>query len=199
MARGAIDRRYRARYEGPDLRWHSRTFDRKINAASSPGGQGGGRGDLRPPLALITQDVSDADGASAGFRRRDARPPPRKRERRCRTAGVHRSSRRAPALLERSYRDMGPGTHSGRRGPRRYHATPPAPHLCIIDASRRCGRLMKSERLTVYGSYPAPGERLELSTHGLTVRCSAELSYPGMHLRSDRRAAWRISQGAWYD
>jgi integrase len=36
MARGAIDRRdngrYRARYEGPDLRWHSRTFDRKIDA-----------------------------------------------------------------------------------------------------------------------------------------------------------------------
>jgi integrase len=36
MARGAIDRRdngrYRARYEGPDGRWHSRTFDRKIEA-----------------------------------------------------------------------------------------------------------------------------------------------------------------------
>ncbi len=36
MARGAIDRRengrYRARYEGPDARWHSRTFDRKIDA-----------------------------------------------------------------------------------------------------------------------------------------------------------------------
>jgi integrase len=36
MARGAIDRRengrYRARYEGPDLRWHSRTFDRKADA-----------------------------------------------------------------------------------------------------------------------------------------------------------------------
>ncbi|MCZ7532592.1 MAG: site-specific integrase [Acidimicrobiia bacterium] len=36
MAREAIDRRkngrYRARYEGPDLRWHSRTFDRKADA-----------------------------------------------------------------------------------------------------------------------------------------------------------------------
>ncbi|MDF1597969.1 MAG: tyrosine-type recombinase/integrase, partial [Acidimicrobiia bacterium] len=36
MARGAIDRRgngrYRARYEGPDGRWHSRTFDRKTDA-----------------------------------------------------------------------------------------------------------------------------------------------------------------------
>ncbi|GBD83815.1 putative prophage phiRv2 integrase [bacterium BMS3Abin02] len=36
MARGAIDRRdngrYRARYEGPDSRWHSRTFDRKVDA-----------------------------------------------------------------------------------------------------------------------------------------------------------------------
>lgn len=36
MARGAIDRRengrYRARYEGPDQRWHSRTFDRKADA-----------------------------------------------------------------------------------------------------------------------------------------------------------------------
>ncbi|MDK1016411.1 MAG: tyrosine-type recombinase/integrase [Actinomycetota bacterium] len=36
MARQAIDRRengrYRARYEGPDLRWHSRTFDRKADA-----------------------------------------------------------------------------------------------------------------------------------------------------------------------
>lgn len=36
MARGAIDRRtngrYRARYEGPDGRWHSRTFDRKVDA-----------------------------------------------------------------------------------------------------------------------------------------------------------------------
>ncbi len=35
-ARQAIDRRengrYRARYEGPDLRWHSRTFDRKADA-----------------------------------------------------------------------------------------------------------------------------------------------------------------------
>ena len=36
MARGAIDRRdngrYRARHEGPDGRWHSRTFDRKTDA-----------------------------------------------------------------------------------------------------------------------------------------------------------------------
>jgi len=36
MARETIDRRengrYRARYEGPDLRWHSRTFDRKADA-----------------------------------------------------------------------------------------------------------------------------------------------------------------------
>jgi len=36
MARGAIDRRdndrYRARYEGPDRRWHSHTFDRKVDA-----------------------------------------------------------------------------------------------------------------------------------------------------------------------
>lgn len=36
MARGAIDRRengrYRARYQGPDQRWHSRTFDRKTDA-----------------------------------------------------------------------------------------------------------------------------------------------------------------------
>lgn len=36
MARGAIDRRengrYRARYEGPDARWHSRSFDRKADA-----------------------------------------------------------------------------------------------------------------------------------------------------------------------
>ena len=36
MARGAIDRRengrYRARYQGPDRRWHSRTFDRKTDA-----------------------------------------------------------------------------------------------------------------------------------------------------------------------
>lgn len=36
MARATIDRRengrYRARYEGPDLRWRSRTFDRRIDA-----------------------------------------------------------------------------------------------------------------------------------------------------------------------
>lgn len=36
MPREAIDRRkngrYRARYEGPDLRWHSKTFDRKADA-----------------------------------------------------------------------------------------------------------------------------------------------------------------------
>ncbi len=36
MARATIDRRengrYRARYEGPDGRWHSRTFDRKVDA-----------------------------------------------------------------------------------------------------------------------------------------------------------------------
>ncbi len=36
MARGSIDRRengrYRARHEGPDGRWHSRTFDRKSDA-----------------------------------------------------------------------------------------------------------------------------------------------------------------------
>jgi len=36
MARGVIDRRengrYRARYEGPDARWHGRTFDRKSDA-----------------------------------------------------------------------------------------------------------------------------------------------------------------------
>lgn len=36
MSRGAIDRRdngrYRARYEGPDRLWHSRTFDRKADA-----------------------------------------------------------------------------------------------------------------------------------------------------------------------
>ncbi|NOY57005.1 MAG: hypothetical protein GXP34_13620 [Actinobacteria bacterium] len=36
MARGAIDRRdngrYRARYEAPDGRWRSRTFDRKVDA-----------------------------------------------------------------------------------------------------------------------------------------------------------------------
>ncbi len=36
MARGAIDRRengrYRARYQGPDQRWHSHTFDRKTDA-----------------------------------------------------------------------------------------------------------------------------------------------------------------------
>jgi len=36
MSRGAIDRRdngrYRARYQGPDRRWHSRTFDRKLDA-----------------------------------------------------------------------------------------------------------------------------------------------------------------------
>jgi len=36
MSRGAIDRRengrHRARYEGPDRRWHSRTFDRKADA-----------------------------------------------------------------------------------------------------------------------------------------------------------------------
>jgi integrase len=36
MARETIDRRengrYRARYEGPDRRWHSRTFDRKADA-----------------------------------------------------------------------------------------------------------------------------------------------------------------------
>ena len=38
MARATIDRRengrYRARYEGPDLRWRSRTFDRRIDAQS---------------------------------------------------------------------------------------------------------------------------------------------------------------------
>lgn len=37
MVRGAIDRRengrYRARYEGPDMRWHSKTFDRKADAS----------------------------------------------------------------------------------------------------------------------------------------------------------------------
>lgn len=37
MARGAIDRRsngrYRARYEGADMRWHSKTFDRKVDAS----------------------------------------------------------------------------------------------------------------------------------------------------------------------
>ena len=37
MARGAIDSRsngrYRARYEGPDMRWHSKTFDRKADAS----------------------------------------------------------------------------------------------------------------------------------------------------------------------
>ena len=36
MSRGAIDRRengrYRARFEGPDRRWHSRTFDRRVDA-----------------------------------------------------------------------------------------------------------------------------------------------------------------------
>jgi integrase len=36
VARGVIDRRdngrYRARYEGPDRRWHSRTFDRRADA-----------------------------------------------------------------------------------------------------------------------------------------------------------------------
>ena len=36
MPRGAIDRRnngrYRARHEGADRRWHSRTFDRKADA-----------------------------------------------------------------------------------------------------------------------------------------------------------------------
>ena len=36
MSRGAIDRRdngrYRARYQGPNRRWHSRTFDRKLDA-----------------------------------------------------------------------------------------------------------------------------------------------------------------------
>ena len=36
MARGSIDRRdngrYRARHEGTDGRWHSRTFDRRVDA-----------------------------------------------------------------------------------------------------------------------------------------------------------------------